>query len=88
MRPPSVVTLAGLALAPAYSWLLIFRRDLRLDGAALAVVAIQARMQLCSAAGRAVRLQHGAMAASGAAGHERGRRVLNVPAAGNLPASH
>ncbi|KAL4443788.1 hypothetical protein ABPG75_011525 [Micractinium tetrahymenae] len=44
VRPQSVVTLAGLALAPLYSWLFIFRLDWRLDGAAYAVDAIQLTM--------------------------------------------
>lgn len=42
VRPPSVVNVAGLALAPAFAWLFIFHLDWRLDGAAIAFVAIQA----------------------------------------------
>ncbi len=44
VRPQSAVTLVGLALAPLYSWLFIFRLDWRLDGAAFAVDAIQVGM--------------------------------------------
>ncbi|KAL4442008.1 hypothetical protein ABPG77_011269, partial [Micractinium sp. CCAP 211/92] len=44
VRPQSAVTLVGLALAPLYSWLFIFRLDWRLDGAAFAVDAIQLTM--------------------------------------------
>jgi hypothetical protein len=41
VRPATAVTLIALALAPAYSWLFIFKLDWRLDGAALAVDAVQ-----------------------------------------------
>lgn len=71
VRPQSAVTLVGLALAPLYSWLLIFRLDWRLDGAAYAVDAIQV------GAGRGRPLQAGggiqlALVAAGA-------RVGSVP---------
>lgn len=48
VRPQSVVTLVGLALSPLYSWLLIFKLGLRLDGAALAVDATQVGAGLAS----------------------------------------
>lgn len=41
VRPASVVTLIGLAAAPLWSWLFIFKLDWRLDGAAIAVDATQ-----------------------------------------------
>jgi MATE family multidrug resistance protein len=41
VRPATAVTLVALALAPVYSWLFIFKLDWRLDGAALAVDAVQ-----------------------------------------------
>ena len=44
VRPVSAVTLVGLALAPLFAWLLIFRAGLGLDGAALAVDATQLTM--------------------------------------------
>lgn len=43
VRPATVVTLLSLALSPLYNWLLIFRLGWGLDGAALAVDAVQVR---------------------------------------------
>ena len=41
VRPATAVTLIALALAPIYSWLFIFKLDWRLDGAAIAIDAVQ-----------------------------------------------
>ncbi len=41
VRPATAVTLLALALAPLYNYLLIYRLGWGLDGAALAVDAIQ-----------------------------------------------
>lgn len=41
VRPAVVVTLISAALTPLYNWLLIITLGLGLDGAALAVVALQ-----------------------------------------------
>lgn len=43
VRPQSAITLLCLALAPFYSWFLIFRLKWGLDGSALSVVAIRVR---------------------------------------------
>lgn len=41
MRPATAATLLSLALSPLYNWLLIFRLGWGLDGAVLAVDAVQ-----------------------------------------------
>ncbi|EFN53551.1 hypothetical protein CHLNCDRAFT_58521 [Chlorella variabilis] len=41
VRPGTVVTACGAALSPLYNWLLIVRLGLGLDGAALALLAVQ-----------------------------------------------
>ena len=41
MRPGTVVTACAAALSPLYNWLLIVRLGLGLDGAALALLAVQ-----------------------------------------------
>ncbi len=41
VRPATGVTLAGLALSPAYAYCFVFWLDWRLDGAAIAMSATQ-----------------------------------------------
>lgn len=41
VRPATIVTLGALALSPLYNWLMIFHMGLGLDGAVLAVNAVQ-----------------------------------------------